>query len=64
MIYIISEITATVSECFILYYFLITALGFRELSQKRIITSTICFIILTLINAFVWDNISHIIMVP
>lgn len=60
MIYIISEITATVSECFILYYFLITALGFRELSQKRIITSTICFIILTLINAFVWDNISHI----
>lgn len=60
MIYMFFEGIATLAECFILYFFLITTLGFKLLTRKKITIVTSGFVILTLVNAFIWDNFSHL----
>lgn len=47
MIYTVCEWIATISECMILFWFLITTLSYKEISvSKRFIGSTIFFVLL------------------
>ena len=50
MIYTVCEWIATISECMILFWFLITTLSYKEISvPKRFIGSTIFFVLLNVI---------------
>ncbi|MBP1564920.1 MAG: GHKL domain-containing protein [Oscillospiraceae bacterium] len=60
MIYSVFECIATISECIILYIFLIMALQYRVFSEARKVVVTSFFLIVSLVNAIIFDNLNHL----